>query len=102
VVPAISTRGERRSFERVPSYLVETYLARGARGERAVREGRARSTAAELTREGTRVGFEGSIHVPEDELCFFAFEAPSGREAAVAAHRAGLKPLRVVEAISSR
>jgi hypothetical protein len=85
----------------VPSYLVETYLARGARGERAAREGRARSAAEDLTREGTRVGFEGSIHVPEDELCFFAFEAPSGPEAAVAAHRAGLKPLRVVEAISS-
>jgi hypothetical protein len=85
----------------VPSYLVETYLARGARGERAAREGRARSAAEELTREGTRVGFEGSIHVPEDEICFYAFAAPSGREAALAAHRAGLEPLRVVEAVSS-
>jgi hypothetical protein len=85
----------------VPSYLVETYLARGARGERAAREGRARTAAEELTREGTRVGFEGSIHVPEDELCFFTFEAPSGREAALAAQRAGLEPLRVVEAVPS-
>ena len=85
----------------MPSFLVETYLARGAGGERVAREGRARSAAEDLTREGTRVGFEGSIHVPEDELCFFAFEAPSGREAAVAAHRAGLRPLRVVGAISS-
>jgi hypothetical protein len=85
----------------VPSYLVETYLARGAGGERAARERRASAAAEELTREGARVGFEGSIHVPEDELCFYAFAAPSGREAAVAAHRAGLKPLRVVEAISS-
>jgi hypothetical protein len=85
----------------VPSYLVETYLARGARGERAAREGRARTAAEELTREGTRVGFEGSIHVPEDEICFYAFAAPSGREAALAAHRAGLAPLRVVEAVPS-
>jgi hypothetical protein len=45
------------------------------------------------------VGFEGSIHVPEDEICFFTFAAPSGREAALAAQRAGLEPLRVVEAI---
>ena len=85
----------------MPSYLVETYLARGARGERVARDGRARSAAAELTREGTRVGFGGSIHVPEDEICFFTFAAPSGRDAALAAQRAGLEPLRVVEAIPS-
>jgi hypothetical protein len=85
----------------VPSYLVETYLARGAGGERAARERRARTAADELTREGARIGFEGSIHVPEDEICFFTFEAESGREAALAAHKAGLQPLRVVEAISS-
>ena len=85
----------------MPSYLVETFLARGAAGERQARERRARSAAEKLTREGTRVGFEGSIHVPEDEICFFAFEAPSSRDAALIAQRARLEPLRVVEAISS-
>jgi hypothetical protein len=85
----------------VPSYLVETFLARGAAGERQARERRARSVAEEMTREGTRVGFEGSIHVPEDEICFFAFEASSSRDAALIAQRARLEPLRVVEAISS-
>jgi hypothetical protein len=85
----------------VPSYLVETFLARGDAGERAARERRARSAAEELTRAGTRVRFSGSIHVPEDEMCFFTFEAPSGREAALLAERAGLAPLRVVEAVSS-
>jgi hypothetical protein len=54
-----------------------------------------------MTREGTHVGFEGSIHVPEDEICFFAFAAASGREAALVANRARLEPLRVVEAIQS-
>jgi hypothetical protein len=86
----------------VPSYLVETFLARGSAGERTARERRARSSADELTREGTRVSFEGSIHVPEDELCFFTFEAPSSRVAALVAQRAGLEPLRVVGAASSR
>ncbi len=86
----------------MPSYLVETFLARGAAGERAARERRARAAAEAMTREGTRVGFDGSIHVPEDELCFFTFAAPSGREAALVAQRAGLEPLRVVEAIPSR
>jgi hypothetical protein len=85
----------------MPSYLVETFLARGAAGERQARERRASSAAEALTREGTHVRFGGSIHVPEDEICFFIFEAPSGREAALVAKRAGLEPLRVVEAVSS-
>jgi hypothetical protein len=86
----------------VPSYLVETYLARGQAGERLARERRARSAAAELTQDRTRVRFERSIYVPEDEICFFVFDAPSGREAAVVAQRRGLDPIRVVEAVSSQ
>ena len=85
----------------MPSYLIETFLARGAAGERQLREGRARSAAEALTRQGTRVRFGGSIHVPDDEICFFTFEAPSGRDATLAAQRAGLEALRVVEAVSS-
>ena len=86
----------------MPSYLVETYLARGSAGERTARERRARSAAEELTRERTRVRFERSIHIPEDEICFYIFDAPSGGDAALAAERAGLDPVRVVEAVSSR
>jgi hypothetical protein len=85
----------------VPSYLVETFLARGAAAERQARERRARSAAEQMTREGTRVWFERSIHVPEDEICFFTFDAPSSRAAALVAERAALEPLRVVEAIPS-
>ena len=86
----------------MPSYLVETYLARGLAGERAARERRARSAADELTRGKSRIRFDRSIHIPEDEICFFVFDAPSGREAALAAQRAELDPIRVVEAVSSR
>ena len=85
----------------MPSYLVETFLARGAAGEREARERRARSAAEAMTREGARVRFEGSIHVPEDEICFFTFVAPSARNAALVAQRAELAPIRVVEAIAS-
>jgi len=85
----------------MPSYLVETYLARGKAGERVAREHRARSVAEELTQERTRVRFECSIHVPEDEICFFVFDAPSSRDAALVAQRAELDPIRVVEAFSS-
>jgi hypothetical protein len=85
----------------MPSYLVETFLSRGAAGERTARERRARSAAEELTRQGMRVRFDRTIHIPEDEICFFVFDARSGREAALAAQQAALDPFRVVEAVSS-
>jgi hypothetical protein len=85
----------------MPSYLVETFLARGAASERQAREGRASAAAEALSRDGTAVRFDGSIYVPEDEICFFTFEAASSRDAAIAADRAGLEAMRVVEAISS-
>ena len=86
----------------MPNYLVETYLARGRAGEQAARERRARSAAEDLTDERTRVRFDRSIYVPEDEICFFLFDAPSGRDAALVAERAELDSIRVVEVVSSR
>ena len=85
----------------MPSYLVETYLTRGRTDERITSERRARTAAAELTQGSRLVRFDHSIHVPEDEICFYVFDAPSARDAALAARRAGLDPLRVVEAVSS-
>jgi beta-glucosidase-like glycosyl hydrolase len=86
----------------MPSYLIETYLARGHAGERTACEDRARSAAEELTRAGTDVSFDGVIHIPEDETCFFMFGAPSGDEAVLVARLAALDPVRVVEAVASR
>lgn len=85
----------------MPSYLVETFLQREAAGERAARELRARSAAEELTRQGTSVSFDRTIHVLEDEICFFIFDAPSTQHAAQAAQLAQVGPLRIVEAVSS-
>jgi hypothetical protein len=89
------------SVGRVPSYLVETYLTRGRTNERRASERRARTAAAELTQGSRLVRFDRAIHVPEDEICFYVFDAPSADDAACAARRAGLDPLRVVEAVSS-
>jgi len=82
----------------VPSFLVETYLAHGASRDRRQREGRARDAAQALTRQGSPVVYVRAIHVPEDEICFFVFEAPSSREATLAAELAGLDTVRVVRA----
>jgi hypothetical protein len=85
----------------MPSYLVETYLAREHANERDSHERRARSASAALTHGTKRIRFDRSIHVPEDEICFYVFDAPSARDATQVAQRAGLDPIRVVEAISS-
>jgi len=81
----------------MPSYLVEMYLAGGHERHLAACRRRARSAAAELS----QVSFDRSIHVPEDEICFFVFHAPSSAEVALVAQRAELEPLRIVEAVSS-
>lgn len=44
------------------------------------------------------VRFVRSIFVPEDETCFYLFEAPSVEAVREAAHRAGLQVERVSEA----
>jgi hypothetical protein len=84
----------------MPSYLVETFLPRSAERDRVARERRVRSAAEELTDKGTRVHLDWTIHVPEDEICFFVFEASSREDAALAAELAAICPLRIVEAAS--
>ena len=85
----------------MPSYLVETYLSRTSAADRIACEQRARSAAEELTRERKRVRFERSIHIPEDETCFFVFQAATSGDAALVAERARLNPIRIVEVVSS-
>ena len=86
----------------MPSYLVETFLARCHADEWAAGEARARSAVEAMNRTGVGVAFDGVIHVPEDETCFFVFVAGSPAEAAQAAELAELDPVRIVEAVTSR
>jgi hypothetical protein len=86
----------------MPSYLVETFLARCHADARAASEARARSAVEALNRGGAHVGFDGVIHLPEDETCFFVFVARSHAEAAQVAQLAELDPVRIVEAVTSR
>lgn len=77
---------------------METFLPRARADERAAREQRARSAAEELTTDAASVRFDRSLHLLEDEICFYVFAAPSARDAEDAARRAGLDPIRVLEA----
>jgi len=83
----------------VAEFLVELYFSRtdGAAVERGAE--RARLAAEELTREGTPVHYLRSLFVPEDETCFFLYEAASADAVREAAGRAGLRFERVTEAV---
>ena len=80
-------------------FLVEAYVSRVAEPFGPGAEDLA-LVADELTREGTHVRFLRSIFVPEDETCFYLYQANSVEGVREAAARAGLQIERVTEAVS--
>jgi Protein of unknown function (DUF4242) len=86
----------------VAEFLVELYAPK--HDGRTVVDGaeRARLGAEELTREGTPVRYVRSIFVPEDETCFFLFEAETVDGVREAARRAELHFERIVESVAQR
>ena len=84
----------------MPIFLVETYLTLGSAQRRADRDRAAQAAAEALTGDGTPVRFAGSIHIPADELCLFAFDTEASGIAELAAERAGFDALRVVDAVA--
>jgi len=85
----------------VKQFLVEVFTARAKAGKLASAERRAALAARRLSSADREVQFVRATYIPEDEICFFVFDAHSGRDVALAARRAGLEPIRVVEAVSS-
>ena len=81
-------------------FLVETYASRNAGAEVEQGAERARAAAAQLTLEGKPVRFLRSIFVPEDETCFYLFEAASLEAVREAAQRAALSFDRIAEAFA--
>ena len=82
-------------------FFVEVFTARVNAGKLATAECRATLAARRLSGADREVQFVRATYIPEDEICFFVFDASSGRDAALAAKHAGLQPTRVVEAVSS-
>ena len=82
-------------------FLVEVFTPSAKAGNLAAAERRAISAARQRSGADGEVRFVRATYIPEDELCFFVFDAPSRRDAALVAQRAGLEPIRVVEAVSS-
>jgi hypothetical protein len=66
-------------------YVAESDLAAVARGSEL-----ARLAAKQPSRDGSSVRYVRSIFVPEDETCFYLYEASSADAVVEAASRAGL------------
>ena len=82
-------------------FFVEVFTPRASAGKLAGAERRAKLAARGLSGADGELRFVRATYIPEDEICFFVFDAPSGRDAALAAQRAEIDAIRVVEAVSS-
>ena len=86
----------------VAQFLIEAYVP-GGDVDAARRGGVAASQAAEeLSSEGTPIRYLHSLFVPEDETCFYLYEASELAAVDTAARRAGLTFERVAAAVSER
>jgi hypothetical protein len=81
-------------------FLGELYLSRERGATVEHDEQRVRIAAAQLTREGRPVRFLRTIFVPEDETCFYLFEAPSAGTVEEVGARAALPFERVIRSWS--
>ena len=88
-------------LRRMAEYILELYVSRGDPTAVAAGAERAQAAAEVLTREGTPVRYVRAIFVPEDETCFFLYEAGSADAVREAAARAGLGAERVTEALGA-
>jgi hypothetical protein len=89
-----------------PAMATSTYIAEcfwpDLRDDDVERRGdRLRAAAAELSLNGGNVELTGSIVLPEDEVVFYLFQAPSAELVRLACDRARLRFERVIESVRS-
>lgn len=79
-------------------FLVEVFLPRLGAGDLATTEERAKAAAKRVSGKNVAVRYLRATYVPEDETCFYVFEAPSADLVARASALAGLGDGRIVGA----
>jgi hypothetical protein len=82
----------------VTQFLLEVFAPRSRAGDFAAKEKRARAAAKRVSGSEAGVRYLRAIYVPEDETCFYVFEAPSAQLVAQAGAVAGLGDGSIVEA----
>ena len=84
---------------RMPEFLAETYAPRLAPAPRAGDVARA---AGHASGPQAPVRFLGAVTVPEEETCFWLYQAPSAAAVRAAMTAAGLRPDRITPAVPIR
>jgi len=81
----------------MPEFLAETYAPRGAA---SVPGAAALARAARhASGPGAPVRFLGAIAIPEEETCFYLYQAPTADAAHAALTAAGVRPDRITRAV---
>ena len=86
-------------MKRLAYYTVELASPDGGWGRLQELSADARRASEQLTREGVAVRFVRSVFVPEDETCFYLYEAASADDVREAVRRAELPFELVSEAV---
>lgn len=85
----------------MPTYLVEVYMPRSFLREARARGRRACEAAEALAREGVSIRYIRTMFLPDDETCFYTFEAAGPAAVEEVSWRAALGSARIVGAIES-
>ena len=86
----------------MPEFLAETYTFLLAPGIPAVCAADVAGAAAHAAGPGASACFLGAVAVPEEETCFWLYQAPSAAAVRAAMIAAGLRPERITPAVSIR
>jgi hypothetical protein len=84
----------------MPEFLAETYTPRGAPDIAAVAAGDITPATDQVSEETAAVRLLGAIVVPDEETCFYLYQAPSADAVLEAMTRARLQPGRITQAMS--
>jgi hypothetical protein len=94
--------GDRRSpMDQPPhvKYIVEAYVPTSQSASLGDRDVRLRAAAEEMAAEGTGIRYLNTLLIPEEEICFFVFEASSPEYVAEVSRRAEIGYERIVRAL---
>jgi len=88
----------------MPEFLAETYTPRDAPGPSAAAPsaGDLARAAAQASGPGAPACFLGAIAIPQEETCFWLYQAPTAAAVRVAMTAAGLRPERITPAMTLR
>jgi hypothetical protein len=81
-------------------FLLELFVSRSDAAAVEAGAGRARRAAEQLSSEGKPVRFVRTLFMPEEETCFYLYEAASAENVREAARLASLPVETVLEALA--